>query len=96
MFSIVEGEVAILTSKGVFRQTTVYKRRGGIYAKWGSGFIRLRSDGGTSIPNVRVETLTWEGPLGTDVHGRLVDPNTYVGAKQINENHWQKLIGSGE
>ncbi len=42
----------ILKSKGVFRQSRVYRRYDKIYAEWGKGFVRLLSNGGTTMPSV--------------------------------------------
>ncbi len=41
-FHIVEDAVVILSSKGVFKQSNIYVRKNYIYAKHGSGFIRLQ------------------------------------------------------
>lgn len=52
LFHVIDGAQAILCSKGVYRQVALYRREDRVYAKWGSGFVRLGSDGGTSVPHV--------------------------------------------
>lgn len=71
MFQKVEGETAILVDRGVYRQVDVYVRDGGLYARFGTGFIRLYADGSTSHPYSRLETLAYDGPLYRDRLGRL-------------------------
>lgn len=55
LFTIIPQGVAVLNNKGVFKQADLYEREGRVYAAWGSGYIGLRSDKGTTIPNVRCE-----------------------------------------
>jgi hypothetical protein len=65
LFHIVEGAVAILRCKGVYRQVPVYRRDNlnnrtpadELFAKWGGGFIGLRAHGGTTVPHVVWEHL---------------------------------------
>lgn len=64
-FHIIDDAAIILRSKGVFRQAKAYTRDGGLYAGYGSGFIRLSVDGHTSLPNV-----SW---VETDVPYRVGD-----------------------
>lgn len=52
LFHEIPEGVVILRSRGVFRQAKVYRRAEFIYAQFGSGFIRLLSAAGTSVPNV--------------------------------------------
>ena len=69
-FHIIEDGAAILVSKGVYRQTKGYHKGFAVFAGWGSGFIRLHANGGTSLPNVRHDGLdigrlrTENNPLG--------------------------------
>jgi len=58
-FHVIEDAAVILRAKGVYRQAKAYRRGIGFYAGYGSGFIRLYRDGGTSVPNV-----AWEGHDG--------------------------------
>lgn len=43
---------AVLRSKGVYRQVKMFRRGDGVYAAWGSGYIRLLGGSGTSVPAV--------------------------------------------
>lgn len=52
LFHVIDGAQAVLHSKGVYRQAALYRREDRIYAKWGSGFVRLGADRGTSVPSV--------------------------------------------
>lgn len=53
LFHQIPDGVAILQSGGVYKQVDLYERAGYIYAKWGSGFVGLRSSSkGTSHPRV--------------------------------------------
>lgn len=54
-FHIIDDAVAILRSRGVYKQAKLYARQGQLYAGHGSGFIMLFASGGTSLPNV-----SWE------------------------------------
>lgn len=55
LFKIIPGGIAVLNNRGVFKQVDLYEREGRIYAQWGTGYIGLRSEQGTTIPNVRWE-----------------------------------------
>jgi hypothetical protein len=56
-FSIIPDGKAIVHANGVYRQVDIYTRGTGpdakIYAKYGSGFVRLAQGGATSAPKVR-------------------------------------------
>lgn len=52
LFHEVPDAQVILRSKGVYRQAKVFRRGSDIYAAWGSGFIRLLSGSGTTVPTV--------------------------------------------
>lgn len=70
-----EGDAAVVYEKGVFRQCPLYVRAGELYAKLGSGYIRLKADGSTSKPAARLDQLEFEGPLFASPLGRLaVEP----------------------
>lgn len=60
-FHVIDDVAVILRSKGVYRQAKAYRRGIALFAGYGSGFIRLHRDGGTSLPSV-----TWEGHDGPD------------------------------
>lgn len=51
VFQEIPGSIAITLTKGVYHQTTLFRRGTLIYAKHGSGFIRLFPQGGTSSPS---------------------------------------------
>ncbi|HRL05097.1 MAG TPA: hypothetical protein PL098_00120 [Brevundimonas diminuta] len=42
----------VLRCKGVYRQAKLFHRDGHVYAAWGSGFVRLLSGSGTTVPSV--------------------------------------------
>lgn len=71
LFKEVEGEVAIIVRGGIYRQGPLYVRNGYLYAKLGSGFVRLYHDGSTTVAKCRLDTLTFDGPLYRDQLGRL-------------------------
>lgn len=52
LFHEIPDAQVILRSKGVYRQAKLFRREADIYAAWGSGFIRLLSAGGTTVPAV--------------------------------------------
>lgn len=57
LFHIIDGAQVILRSGGVFHQKKVFHRAKRLYAQWGSGFVRLDADDGTSAPKVSWEDL---------------------------------------
>ena len=57
LFHKVEGGVVVLRSKGVYRQVDLYQRGGELFAKFGSGFIGLRRNEGTTKPDVMWEHM---------------------------------------
>ncbi len=59
LFQELEGETCILVSVGVYTECRVYVRSGDeLFAKLGSGFIRLYADGATSRSKYRIDILT--------------------------------------
>jgi hypothetical protein len=53
-FTIIPEAQGIIHSRGVYRQVPLYQRGDGrVYAKIGSGFVRLSQGGATSAPNVK-------------------------------------------
>lgn len=97
LFSIVDGEVAILVENGVYKQVPIYTRNGYIFAKNGSGYVQLYANGSTSKPKCRLDTMTWDRPvLGANVHGRLCDPALVAGARVIEGPPMNKLLGVDE
>lgn len=70
-FHEVEGEAAILVENGVYRQVPLYLRDGYLYAKANGGFVRLMADGATTRARMRLDFMSWTGPLHRDPLGRL-------------------------
>ena len=56
LFHEIDDAYVILYSGGVYRQAKMYRRYNGaehqLFAKWGSGYIRLCAQGGTTVPKV--------------------------------------------
>ena len=68
LFHIIEGSAVILRSRGTYQQVSAYHRCGEIYAKRGSGFIKLTGKinpgnvfGTTTAPNVHYEHVEGSG-----------------------------------
>lgn len=94
MFTKLEGDSAVLFRKGVFTQADLYKWQGGLYAKLGGGFVRLRSNGGTSHPDVLLKHLTIDRPLFSDRFGRLAVNSTPDGTvTELPKPEVAKLTG---
>lgn len=66
-FEIIEDATAIMRKRGVFTQVLVYKRNGNVYAKQGSGFVRLKLSGGTSDPNSTWDEIEGVGKVKKDI-----------------------------
>jgi len=64
LFTIIDDAFAIMHGNGVYKQAKLYRRGKRIYAAHGAGFIGLRTDGATSIPNARWEELSIEYNVG--------------------------------
>jgi len=71
LFKEVEGDVAIVVTGGVFKQVPLYTRNGFLFAGVAGGFVRLKADGTTSKPHMRLEHLETELALHQDRLGRL-------------------------
>lgn len=56
-FHKIDDAAAITLSRGVYRQSAVYRRGDNLYVAHGSGFLRLSSGGGTSMPSVSWKDL---------------------------------------
>ncbi len=75
-FSIIPEGKAIMLSNGVYSQRDLYTRAGRVYAKYGSGYVRLHHGGDTSAPKVRwVETDTPNGSIDTS-KGQMIYEGT--------------------
>ena len=62
---------AVLYRKGVYKQVKVYRRETSLYAAFAGGFIRLY-EGGTSMPDVRLDGLSLEAKTRKDAFGRML------------------------
>lgn len=71
LFHVVDDAQIILRSKGVYRQAKVYQRDGDLYAGWGSGFLGLRRDHGTTLPSVSWENIDCPRVVAPTSNGRL-------------------------
>jgi len=91
-FKEIEGEAAILVEGGVYRQVALFERDGYIYAKVGSGFIRLMADGATTKAKMRLDFMSFDKPLYRDGLGRLCTA-AVAGAKALEPAKAQLLLG---
>jgi hypothetical protein len=53
LFAKIENGFARLVSKGVTKEAPLFHLDGVVYAKHGMGYIRLRPNGGTSVPAIK-------------------------------------------
>lgn len=75
MFTIIEDGYVVLKKDGVFRPTEVYVRHRYLYAKTGSGFVKLlKHESGTSVPKMTYEDLALPFQPTADAIGRLMKP----------------------
>jgi hypothetical protein len=68
MFHLIADSTVVLKSRGVYKQSQCYSHKGQIFAKHGSGFIKLfKHNNGTSTPNVSWDEvqLPYEIEFGT-------------------------------
>lgn len=71
MFKEITGDSVLLRHNGTFRVSPLYTYRSGVYAKLGTGYVRLRTDNTTSKDGVAVEFLESDKLFGQDKFGRL-------------------------
>lgn len=66
MFTKIEGGTAVLRSRGVYRPCDLYRLPDGdaVYAKYGSGFIRLTGHNETTVPHVKVASIVTGANIG--------------------------------
>lgn len=91
-FKQVEGEAAVLVENGTYKQVDVYTRDGYLYAKVGSGFVRIMADGSTTKAKMRLDFMSWTGPLYRDKLGRLCAGDV-DGATALEPAKKQLLLG---
>ena len=93
-FKLLDGETAILQQSGVFKQADLYEWDGKLFAKHGSGFIRLKENGSTSKDGINIEMLMLDAPLSKDRFGRLCVNG--AGVKSLADDKVLKLTSSGD
>ena len=71
MFVRLEGDVAILAQKGVFKTADLYEWNGRLFAAHGGGYVQIMESGGTSKDGVNVINLVSDRALFRDQFGRL-------------------------
>ncbi len=91
-FQEVEAEAAVLVDRGLYKQVPLYTRNHQLFAKLGSGFIRLMADGSTSRGVIRLDYLSWDGVLCRDKLGRLCT-HEHPDALPLEDNTKIKLLG---
>lgn len=64
-FTAIPDGQGIVLVKGTYRQVAIYTRSGRVYARNGTGYVRLFAGGATSHPNVR--WLELDAPDGQTV-----------------------------
>lgn len=92
LFQKVEGDAAILSAGGVYKQVDVYIRNGLVFAAYGGGYVKLFADGSTSKAKLRLDTLSADSiTLHKTALGVLCN-HTIEGAKPLGLEA-QKLLG---
>lgn len=71
MFKKMNGDQALLVAKGTFKEADLFEFQGGLFAKHGSGYVRLKANGSTSKPGVDFCHLETEAELWSDPFGRI-------------------------
>lgn len=92
-FTEIEGDAVILASRGVYRQSSLFKFDGKLFAKMGSGFVRLAADGSTSKSDLRIIRLITDINLFRDSLGRLSVTQS-AGAKPLPGEFRQSLLAA--
>ena len=92
LFQEVEGEVAVVVERGVYRQVPLYTRDGYLYGKIGAGFVRFYADGSTTKAPCRLDAMTWDSTqLFRDKLGRLCTADV-GGAKPLDNDKRDRLL----
>ncbi len=71
MFKQLTGQSAVLRKSGVYRTCDLYEFKGMLFAKFGSGFVRMNSNGSSSLDGLQLDHLAYDGELYQDRFGRL-------------------------
>lgn len=90
-FQKIDSHAAIIVENGVYRQVDVYRRGNRLFAKVGSGFIRLMADGSTTKAKARLDAISIEKPLYKSRMGHLLLV-AEEGAKQLSDERISKII----
>tara|TARA_R110000751_G_scaffold220907_1_gene323512 strand:- start:265 stop:549 length:285 start_codon:yes stop_codon:yes gene_type:complete len=94
MFKKLEGDTIMLSNKGVYTVTELYTYNGGLYAKVGSGFVRLRTNGTTSKTDVLIVTMETDIALYKDKLGRLATDDAPNAVKLSSESRATLLLSN--
>lgn len=94
LFQQAEGACAVLVQRGTYKQVNLFTRNGYIYAAANGGYVRLNADGSTTSDRLRLETISYDDPMGVDAMGRLVDLAMVPGSKPLPQEVTQKLLGA--
>ena len=96
MFEELTGDSAVLVKGGVYRPCPLFKRvNGDLFARYGSGYVRLYATGGTSLDGMKIEVMHTEAPLFVDRFGRLCT-TAGEGRKALDGPAAQALLGAPE
>lgn len=95
LFKALEGQVAVIVENGVYKQADLFGRDGYLYAKIGSGFVRLYADGSTTKAKCRIDALHVDAALYQDRLGRMCDASV-TGGKVLTNDQAKLLIGGPE
>ncbi|MEP9397954.1 hypothetical protein [Mesorhizobium sp. KR2-14] len=57
MFTEIEGAKALISARGVYMQTGLYRRDDKLFVAYGRGFARLLLNNNTTVSNVRWEAI---------------------------------------
>lgn len=67
LFHKIDQGIVVIYDKGVYKQCDLYRRGDDLYAKWGAGFVGLRTHG-TTLPKAtwdHIEGVEWvKDPVG--------------------------------
>lgn len=78
LFHEIAGAQVIITSRGVYQQVPAFRKGKQVYAKYGSGFVRLLGGSGTTAPQVSWQEISVHGCI--ENRGSGVTPPKWIGA----------------
>lgn len=91
-FKIIEGDFAIISQSGVYKQVPIAERQGLLYAQVGGGYVKLNYDGSTSKDKLRMVELSYEEPVYRTRTGTLCRKSVDH-AVALKAPETQKLLG---